>query len=515
MSDDPLFSLAHDFAAQVAPDVPGSGGPDVPRITAERELAEYIWDTFGVRVPAVRVCPRHCSPWEAFCAAYFATSPVVVLKASRGFGGKTFLQGLLATCLGTLLKADVTVLGGSGGQSQKILKAMRRFWNAPNAPREVLKSEPGRMRTAFVWGNEIEALTASQRSVRSPHPQALLLDEVDEMDWPIFEAAMGQTMSERGIAARTLISSTHQYPDGTMTKVLKLAAEKRWPVMEYCYRETLEPHGWLLASEVARKRTEMTDAMWTTEVELQEPSAEGLAIATEAVEAMFCLGRSEGRAGVEERIEAPDADGEYGHGGDWGKRTDFSATATLRKDVSPMRFVALYRDRRKPYYVMAETLNSRTRDYGGRAAHDANGVGEAVGEHLTGEEVIHFRQWQGAARIRLFSHYIRAIEQGQVEAQRSEPWYRAHRYLTNADLYGTGHPPDEFVACALAYYAATGGDLVALDIVRGDERDRTEDAAKAAAEDAAKEARRRKAASEAVTDRIRRDGVYWPGGGSR
>jgi hypothetical protein len=107
------------------------------------------------------------------------------------------------------------------------------------------------------------------------------------MDWDIFEAAMGQTLTARGVSARTVISSTHQYPDGTMTKVLKMAAEKRWPVMEWCYREALEPHGWLLASEVARKRTEMTEAMWLTEIEMQEPNAEGLAIEATLVDAAF------------------------------------------------------------------------------------------------------------------------------------------------------------------------------------------------------------------------------------
>jgi hypothetical protein len=480
------------------------------QITAERDLADYLWATFGVRVPSARVCPHHRAPWEAFCAAYFATAPVIVIKASRGFGGKTFLLGLLATVLGTVLRADVTVLGGSGGQSQRVLRAMRQFWNAPNAPRDVLRSEPGRMRTEFAFGNEVEALTASQRSVRSPHPQALLLDEVDEMPLDIFEAAMGQTLSARGIAARTVISSTHQYPDGTMTAVLKMAQEKHWPVYEFCYRETLEPHGWLLASEVARKRTEMTEAMWLTEVELQEPTAEGLAIVREAVAGMFRGPESDGKPGVEERWEEPVGGATYAHGSDWGKRTDYSATATLRTDVKPMRFVALYRDRRRPYYVMAETLNERQRDYGGPASHDANGVGEAVGEHLTGDEVEHFRTWQGPARIRLFSRYIKAVESGSVLAPRSRPWVDAHRYLTNADLYGTGHPPDEFVACALAYRAATGGGVSDLAIVTGNEP-KVEDAAKTQQ----REAERKAAAAKVVTDRIRTEGVYWPSGGGR
>jgi hypothetical protein len=157
---------------------------------------------------------------------------------------------------------------------------------------------------------------------------------------------------------------------------------------------------------------------------------------------------------------------------------------------------------------MAEVMNGRSTEYGGRVAHDANGVGEAVGEHLTGEDVIHFRKWQGPPRIKLFSRYIRAVERGEVLLPRSEPWYRAHRYLTNADLYGSGHPPDEFVACALAYYAATGGDEVEMALVSAN-APRAETAEQAGA----REQQRKAAAAAVVTERIKQTGVYWPDGG--
>jgi hypothetical protein len=99
------------------------------------------------------------------------------------------------------------------------------------------------METTLRWGNTIRALLASSASIRGPHPQKLLCDEADEMDLKIFEAALGQPMGKNGIAAQTIISSTHHYPDGTMSEILKMAAEKSWPVVEFCYRETMQPHG--------------------------------------------------------------------------------------------------------------------------------------------------------------------------------------------------------------------------------------------------------------------------------
>ena len=56
---------------------------------------------------------------------------------------------------------------------------------------------------------------------------------------------------------------------------------------QWCYRETLAPHGWLTEDQVVRKQAELSRTMWAVEYELQEPSAEGRAIDPPAVERMF------------------------------------------------------------------------------------------------------------------------------------------------------------------------------------------------------------------------------------
>src|SRR5438132_6586904 len=62
-------------------------------IATDDDLREYLATRFGVRLPCVRVCPDHVSPWDAFRDAYFARSPVAVWKASWGFGGKKLYVG--------------------------------------------------------------------------------------------------------------------------------------------------------------------------------------------------------------------------------------------------------------------------------------------------------------------------------------------------------------------------------------------------------------------------------------
>lgn len=433
----------------------------------DEELWEFVATFLGVEIPRVVVCPGHVAPFTAFADAYFARHPMTIWKASRGLAGKSFLLATLCVMEMIAYGAAVTVLGGSGAQSQRVNEYAAALWRSPGAPKHLLADEPGRFETRLTTGAILSVLLASQRSARGPHPQRLRLDEVDEMDLGIFDAAMGQTLEGRtGVPAQTVASSTHQYPDGTMAEVLRRAAERGWPVYEWCYHESLQPHGWLAPAEVTRKRSEVTAAMWAVEYELQEPSTEGRAITPDAVEAMFdlTLGEYEGEEGAEIEVEAPVAYGVYTSGADWGKRHDRSAIATIRLDTDPARVVALWRDRRKPYAIMAPVLNRRAERFRGAVTHDSAGVGEAVGEHLT-VRATGFESWAGKPRHILFNEYIAAVEQGRIVAPRVQAWYLAHKYVTNDDLFGSGHPPDEFVACALAWHGRPPYMRMAVDAV--------------------------------------------------
>ena len=363
---------------------------------------------------------------------------MTVWNASRAFGGKTFLLSLLALTEALTLEVSVTVLGGSGQQSARVLDAMGAHWRAPAAPVHLLDGPPGLYTTRLLWGNTITALTASQTSVRGAHPARLRLDEADEMRLPILEAAQGQPMDQGAVRAQTVIASTHQHPDGTMTAVLRRAAEQGWPVYEWCYRETLEPHGWLTEDQVTRKRTEITAQIWRTEFDLQESSAEGRAIDPDAVE------------------WAAAAAGWYAHGADWAQAVDFTVVVTLRCDVQPLQLVAATRTHRRPWPVMIGILNAIGTRYPGPVAHDATGGGTVVAEYVTLHDVIDF-QMTGRQRRDLFISYIAALERHELKLPRLEPFYREHKYCRVDDLFGKGHPPDTVVAMALAYHAFRTG----------------------------------------------------------
>lgn len=448
------------LAWQIAPPAASSAAPDsqdkpdlLPTVKDDDDLDRVLRDFFQIKLPNVAVCQGHVTPWVAFHDAFFARVPVSVWKASRGFGGKSFTLALLALAEGIFLRADVTVLGGSGEQSKRVLESTSKLWEVDTAPRQVLAGNPGSEVQRLIWGNKIKALQASQSSVRGPHPQRMRCDEVDEMRVPILRSALGQPMSKGWVLSQVVLSSTHQYPNGTMTWALKEAAAKGWQVCEWCLHETMEPHGWLSLAEVERKKAVMTTADWETEVELQEPSAVGRAFDQDKVREAF-------RADI--TLEEPVDGALYSTGADWAKKVNHTVPVTIRYDVTPARVVAIQRTQKRPWPDMVKDFDSQAERYPGNAIHDNTGIGGVIHDLIT-VDAEPFNM-VGRQRAELLSEYIAAIEKGDLiwpqdptndalAAAKSE-----HVYATREDIYkgtkdgsGSAHLPDTISAAALAW----------------------------------------------------------------
>jgi hypothetical protein len=433
----------------------------------DEELWWWVLMTWGVRIPRQRVCPGHCAPFEAFADAFFARSSVAIWKASRGFGGKTQLLSLLGMSELVALGAFVTILGGSGAQSQRVHETMTETWHFKNAPSYLLLKDPTKFDTFLTNGGKARTLMASTKSVRGPHPQRMRLDEIDEMEMNVLTSAQGQPMRKRNKAGElletnTVMSSTHQYPDGTMTQILRRAKEEGWPVYHWCFRESMnKTDGWLLEDEVNRKRSEIPAAMWSAEYELQEPSFEGRAIDEASVDAMFdkSLGEAEGAEGKYIEIEAPRHDRDYVTGADWAKSRDNTVITTWDATEDVWRLVAFERIARRPWPVMIKRLNMRWKKYGGKVAHDETGLGSVVHDLIEIPRGHEQRDLVGITiggrlRTEMITEYVNAIENGKLKAPRIASMYDEHRFATPDDLYNgtaTSHLPDSICASALAY----------------------------------------------------------------
>ena len=128
--------------------------------------------------------------------SFFEEAQDSICWANRS-GGKTF-NGALVTWLDSMFKAgcETKILGGSGEQSLRMYEHILSFITPPF--QHLVEGESLRTRTHLVNGSNIQILTASPKSVRGPHPQKLKLDEVDEFEDRIYEAALLIPKSARG-----------------------------------------------------------------------------------------------------------------------------------------------------------------------------------------------------------------------------------------------------------------------------------------------------------------------------
>jgi hypothetical protein len=208
------------------------------------ELLDFIEAFWGLKVPRVRVCPEHTPPAEYLVDSFFENVLDIVCWANRG-GGKTLL-GALSTWLDTVFKANCAtkILGGSLEQSKKMYQHLTGEgdgWGLVTDDfRYLLRGEMLAAQTTLINKSNINILTASSRSVRGPHPQKLRLDEVDEFEDKIYEAAMLIPKTKHGIKASVQIYSTMHKPYGLMNRVISEATQSGYKIYKWCVFDVME-----------------------------------------------------------------------------------------------------------------------------------------------------------------------------------------------------------------------------------------------------------------------------------
>jgi hypothetical protein len=202
------------------------------------ELYEVVKALWGITIPRHKVCDDHDAPFDAFATAYFNREPQILIHGSRGLSGKSRLLSILGLTKAAITGSDVNIVGGSLNQSINIHNTIRDAWEHGNAPSYLVREESA-TRIKLTNLATIMPLTASQKTVRGPHPPTLLLDEIDEMDQAIFDAAKGQPMPQKNwrgeiVRPMTAMSSTWQYPDKTFAHEYQRFKEEELPIYTWC-----------------------------------------------------------------------------------------------------------------------------------------------------------------------------------------------------------------------------------------------------------------------------------------
>jgi hypothetical protein len=431
------------------------------------ELYWTVKAVWGVTIPRTPVCPDHVTPFSAFADAFFERDGADAFwHGSRGLSGKSFTLATLGLTKAVFKGSDCNILGGSMAQSTNVHEAMREALDSSNAPRHMIVKESAQL-IKFSNNAKIRPLTASQRTVRGPHPPFLLLDEIDEMDIKILDAALGQPLPQDNnfgeeIKPYTVMCSTWQNPEGTFTAIKRRFEEAGKPTKAWCYRESANPvDGWLSQETIDAKKSQIPAEMWRVEYELGEPSIGNRAFDSDAVEATFCIPfeplESETMKDFEEfTFERPKRDGIYVVSADWAKEQDYTVIAVTRIDTEKIQLAYWCRVNRRPYPFMIGKYNDAIQRYNPiEAIHDGTGVGNAVNDYLD----VRARAFimSGAQRSNMLTEYVNAVERNRFEFPKISTAYIAHKYAQVGDLYSTAqafHLPDEVCALALGWRAA-------------------------------------------------------------
>jgi len=453
------------------------GGFRIARLPeTDDELYWLVQALWGVTIPRTRVCPDHVAPFTAFADAYFARNsldPAAPMQSmalwhgSRGLSGKSMQMSVLGLTDATLLGTDVNLLGGSFAQSANVHEHIRNALDAENAPRDMIVTESA---TLLKFNNraKIQPLTASQKTVRGPHPPRLLLDEIDEMEQAILDAALGQPMPQvnylrQKIRPYTVMCSTWQNPEGTFTEMLRRAEAQGIPIYQWCYRESANPvDGWLDQETIDDKRRSIPAEMWRVEYELGEPSIGNRAFDSDAIEATFSLpfeplATETGKDFERYTFAEPERHGTYVATADWGKEQDYTVIAVGRVDIEPHRLVYYLRVNRRPYPQMIGWFNEAIRRYHADAEHDATGLGNVVNDYVD-TRALKFHM-VGDKRAAMLSEYVSAVEHGKWRFPKIPSAYIEHKWARYPDLYSNAkaqgyHLPDTVCAFGLMHHMA-------------------------------------------------------------
>lgn len=192
---------------------------------------------FGVQVAGVPVCRGHAAPLDFLATWYFDRPSLSLVHGPRG-GGKSYLSAL-STHFDSIRhpKHGTRILGGSLAQSQQIYNALREFCEATGDDQLATLTKT---QARYFSGSDVSMLAASRTSVRGPHIPTLRLDEVDEIDPEIREAALGMCMARGGIPAMVVMTSTWHRVGGPMGELVEKAESGAFPLHRFCTFEVLE-----------------------------------------------------------------------------------------------------------------------------------------------------------------------------------------------------------------------------------------------------------------------------------
>lgn len=207
------------------------------------ELWNFIYDTWGIRIPRNAVVAGHSAPFQFVADAFFEREQNIIAFANRN-GGKT-LDFAILEVLDSIFK-DKCETGHVAAIRTQANKGYRYFLDFIRHPKiwpyvaSSIQSE-----TRFSNSATVQILTGTVSGVNSPHPHKAKADEVELMDWDVIQEFFSMAKSGDGIKAQNILTSTRKYIYGSMQRILNLIKQGEmpgWKIYHWNIFDIMEPY---------------------------------------------------------------------------------------------------------------------------------------------------------------------------------------------------------------------------------------------------------------------------------
>ncbi len=212
-------------------------------LKTDLDVSEFLAALQVATVGTKRICenPDHTPQFRAVSDVLTDRAGDYIIWACRA-GSKTFLFGGLDSWVKSCSRDrfETRILGGSLDQSILSYEAMKIFRDETDPKNSRIDGDILQSKTTFLNKSKVSILAASIKSVRGPHPQCLKLDEVDEIEPAVYNAALSQPLSKFGHESVLGMFSTNHNIMGQMDKALAKAEDSGQSIYKYCIWECIE-----------------------------------------------------------------------------------------------------------------------------------------------------------------------------------------------------------------------------------------------------------------------------------
>jgi len=189
----------------------------------------YIMAFLGFNIPRKKKCRNHVAPFTFISDVYFERVSNAVGFANRG-GGKTLSVAIINHLNCTFKQGCQTVSAGSTiEQAGNMYTHFLGFHDRNDFVNDLVEGVPTKSHTKYKNSSTLKIITGSKKGFNGPHPPKCCLDEIDLMDWDIYQQGLSMpqslTLGSQIIPAQIIQTSTRKYSTGTFQRVLDKVKE--------------------------------------------------------------------------------------------------------------------------------------------------------------------------------------------------------------------------------------------------------------------------------------------------